>query len=659
MVRRYSYGAWHDGPDPLAPPYDLGAALDQVGDRILDGADPSSALRDLLRRGSDGFRGLDELLRRARGRRRDLERSGRLDGTLQEARELLDRAVEQERAALFPDPSDDARLREHELDALPRDTARAVRELSDYGWRSDQARATFDQLKDLLRREVLDQQFRGMKQSLEAAQNDPAAMDRVKDMLADLNAMLAADARGEHTQEQFDAFMDEHGEFFPDDPQNLEELVDELARRAAAAARLMDSLSDAQRDELANLMNATMEDMGLASEMSRLGDTLRQRRPDLAWGGRERIRGDQPLGLGEGTSALQELADLEELESAMAQDYAGATLEDVDEEALRRALGRQAVDDLERLKALERELERQGYLLRSGGRLELSPKAVRRIGQTALRRVFASLHARTDGDHDLHDAGAAGELTGSSRPWRFGDEQPLDVVRTVSNAVLRGGHRPAGSRDPVRLTVDDFEVRETERRTSAAVCLLVDQSFSMVINDTWRDAKTTALALHALVSSQFPQDAVQVIGFANMARVVPPDSLVELDVPGYQGTNLQHALMLAGRFIDKHPDADPVVLLITDGEPTAHITPDGSWSFDWPPSAETLSLTLAEVDRLTRRHAALSIFKLGDDPRLAAFVEEVARRNGGRVLSPAADRLGDYVVSDYLASRRSSRRTPR
>jgi uncharacterized protein with von Willebrand factor type A (vWA) domain len=651
VTRRYSYGAWHDGPDPLAAPYDVAEAIDAVGDGILDGADPGQALRDLLRRGAPGMRGLDDLLRQARERRRELRRSGRLDGTLEQVRELLDRAVEQERSALFPDPSDDARLREAELDTLPNDTSRAVRALSDYAWRSDEARATFDELRSVLRSEVLDQQFRGMKQALEQSASDPAAMEQVKDMLADLNAMLEADARGQHTQEQFDAFMDKHGDFFPSRPENLEQLVDELARRAAAASRLMDSLSDEQRQELSDLMSTAMQDMGLASEMSRLDQTLRARRPDLPWTGRERMQGDEPLGLGDATTALQELADLDELESTLAQEYAGASLEDVDEESVRRALGRSAVDDLERLRAMERELEQQGYLLRKGGRLELSPKAVRRIGQTALRRVFASLHAGTDGDHDVHDAGAAGEPTGGSRAWRFGDEQPLDVVRTVSNGVLRAGRVRAG--EPVRLSVDDFEVQETERRTSAAVCLLVDQSFSMVINDTWRDAKSTALALHALVTSKFPQDAVQVIGFANMARVVPPGSLVELDVPGYQGTNLQHALMLAGRFVDKHPDADPVVLLITDGEPTAHITRDGSWSFDWPPSSETLSLTLAEVDRLTRRGATLSIFKLGDDPRLAAFVDEVARRNGGRVLSPSAERLGNYVVSDYLRARRA------
>ncbi len=244
-----------------------------------------------------------------------------------------------------------------------------------------------------------------------------------------------------------------------------------------------------------------------------------------------------------------------------------------------RALGRQAVDDLRALQQVERELERQGYLTRKGGELELTAKAIRRIGQTALRRVFASLEGGTRGDHDVRDAGAAGELTGTTREWRFGDEQPLDVVKTVSNAV----RRRMVDRDGPLLRPEDFEIRETERRTRAAVALLVDQSFSMVMNDTWRTAKTTAMALHALATTQFPLDAVEIIAFANLARRIKPHELPDLDANDIQGTNLQHALMLAGRFLDKHPDAEPVVLVVTDGEPTAHLDRDGEWWFSWPP----------------------------------------------------------------------------
>ncbi len=678
MRTGYRYGEYRDGPDPLEPPYDVRGAVDALGDSVLDGADPASALRDLLRRGLSGHRGLDDLLRRVRDRQREVRSRGRLDGILEQVRALLDTAIGQERAELFPDPSDEARLREAELDGLPADTAQAIRRLTDYDWQSAAARQTFEELKSLLRREVLDSQFRGMKNALQ--QPDPQAMQRVKDMLADLNAMLDADARGEHTQADFEQFMSKYGEMFPDSPANLEELVDSLVRRMAAAQRLLDSLTDEQRDELAGLMAQALDDAGLAAEMARLSDALHARRPDFdSMRGRPaRMTGEQPLGLGDATTALAELADLAELEDALRQDYPGARLDDVDEEAIRRALGRQAVDDMAALRRIERELEQQGYLQRADGKLELTPKAVRRLGDTALRRVFADLPQGRLGDHDQHDAGQAGDYTGSTRPWQFGDEQAIDAAATVRNALLRSGMRGVpGGRPPgqtlrrvpesllsgttpplprVRLSVADFEIEETERRTSAAVCLLVDLSYSMALRGTWGAAKQTALALHSLVRTRYPQDAIQVIGFSNYARELRETELAGLSWDMVQGTNLHHALVLAGRYLDRRPEHNPVVLIITDGEPTAHLRRDGRFWFDWPPSPETLELTLAEVDKMTRRRATLNIFMLADDEGLTSFVDEVARRNGGRVLRAMPDSLGEYVVRDFLRTRRQAGR---
>jgi uncharacterized protein with von Willebrand factor type A (vWA) domain len=658
-VTGYRYGPYAGGPDPLEPPYDVRGAVDALGDSVLDGTDPAAALRDLLRRGMSGHRGLDDLLRRVRERQREVRSRGRLDGILDQVRTLLDTAIGQERAELFPDPDDSARIREDELDALPSDTAQAIRQLADYDWRSAAARQTFEELKSLLRREVLDSQFRGMRQSL--ADPDPQAMQRVKDMMAALNAMLDADARGEHTQQDFDDFMASYGDLFPDSPANLEELVDALVRRMSAAQRLLDSLSDSQREELSGLMSQALEDAGLAAEMSKLADALRARRPDMDAGWPQPgMTGRAPLGLGDATEALAELADLADLEDALRQDYAGARLDDIDEEAVRRALGRQAVDDMEALRQIERELERQGYLQRTDGKLELTPKAVRRLGQTALRKVFAQLPEGGTGNHDQRDAGQAGDITGSTRPWRFGDEQAIDAAATVRNSLLRqrapadgvrasGRVRPSGR---VQLSVHDFEVTETERRASAAICLLVDLSYSMALRGTWGAAKQTALALHALVHSQYPQDAVQVIGFSNYARELKETELAGLSWDMVQGTNLHHALVLAGRFLDRRPEHNPVVMIITDGEPTAHLRRDGRFWFDWPPSPETLELTLAEVDKMTRRRATLNIFMLADDERLSSFVDEVARRNGGRVLRAMPDSLGEYVVRDFLRTRR-------
>jgi uncharacterized protein with von Willebrand factor type A (vWA) domain len=378
-VTAYRYGEFHDGPDPLAPPYDVRAALDEMGDAILSGSTPVHALRDLLKRGLPGAqdrRGLDDMLREVRRRRRELRESGRLDGTLERARALLDKAIGQERAELFPDPSDDARLREAELDTLPDDTAGAIQALTPYEWRSAAARQTFEELRDLLRREVLDSQFKGLRDAL--AHPDPAAMERVRQMMSDLNDMLDKDARGEHQQADFDAFMAKYGDMFPEKPRNLDELVDTLARRAAATQRMLASMTPRQREELGNLINETLDQSGLSDQMRRLGEALAARRPDLAWDAGERMTGEQPLGMGDAVTALEELADLSQLETALRQDYPGARLDDIDEAAIRRALGRSAVDDLESLKRIERELEEQGYLLRRRGKLELTPKAVRR-----------------------------------------------------------------------------------------------------------------------------------------------------------------------------------------------------------------------------------------------------------------------------------------
>ena len=402
-----------------------------MGDSILGGDNPQDALRDLLRRGLQDRRGLDDLMRRVRERSRELRNRGRLDGMLEQARALLDTAIGQERAELFPDPSDDARLREADLDALPSDTSQAIRQLADYDWRSQAARETFERLRDLLRREVLDSQFRGMKHALQNP--DPAAMQRVKDMLADLRAMLDADTRGEHTPEDFDQFMAEYGDMFPDNPQNLEELVDSLVRRMMAAERLLESLSDEQREELANLMAQAMEDAGLAAEMAALGDALMRAAP--SWAGRSAACGcPGTIRSGSATPPARSPTSPTSPTSrprSPRTTRAPASTTSTRKPCAARSAGRRSTT-CEALRRIERELQRQGYLTNNGGNLELTPKAVRRLGDTALRQVFAGLeNGHRGGDHDRHDAGQAGDLTGATREWEFGDEQPIDVPATV------------------------------------------------------------------------------------------------------------------------------------------------------------------------------------------------------------------------------------
>jgi len=650
LPRRFRYGSWRGGPDPLAPPYDVRAAVDRIGADLLSAGNLRDSLRELLREGLDGRGGLDRLADRIRRLRQQARRRGDLGGTLDQVRAALDQALAAERETLAATDGDDARFAEMELDTLPDDVAGAVRALEPYEWRSDEAQATYTAILDMLRREVLDAQFAGMKQALQSP--DPEAMQRVKDMLADLNALLAAHARNEDTADAFADFMARHGEFFPEQPETIEELIDALARRQAAAQRMLASLSPEQREQLGQLMSQALADADLASQMAQLSDNLYALRPGLDRESPTGMRsGGEELGSSAAVQAVAELADLEALQAQLAQSEIGSTLDDVDVDLLEKRLGAEAVRDFEALRDLERELEQQGFLTRGENGPRLTPRAVRRLGQTALRRVFAQLDAAGHGDHDDRRTGAADEPTGLTRPWVFGDELPIDAPRTVANALRRNSLGATG----VTLEVDDFEVTETERRTSAAVALCVDLSFSMVQDGRWGPMKQTALALNHLIETRFRQDALQVIGFNRLARRLTPVQLAEAEPEWIQGTNLQHALLLAARHLRRHPDAEPVILVVTDGEPTAHLEDDGTPYFCWPPMPETIARTVAEVERCARSGATLNVFALDPEPGLVEFVHDITARAGGRVFTPDSERLGEYVVADYLKVRRGRR----
>lgn len=645
---RYSYGPYHEGPDPLAPPLDLREALADIGREVMEGSSPRSALDELLRRGTTGLPGLEELTRRLWERRAEISRNHRLDGTLQEVRHLLDEALEAERRELFPDPSDDARFAEMQLDALPSSTAGAVRELAEYQWRSETGRENYRKIRDLLGQELLESRFQGMKQALR--NTTPQDVERVRQMMSDLNELLAAHARGEDTAEQFTEFMAEHGEFFPENPRDTEELIDSLAARSAAAQRMLNSMSEQQRSELNELLGQAFGDPALAQQIADLDANLRALRPGEDWESGRRFRGEDPLGMGEAVAAMQDLGELDELAAQLAQSYPGARLEDIDLEMLERQLGADARVDAARLAELERELRRQGLFERMpDGSLRLTPKALRRLGEVALRDIVGQLRTRK-GERETARAGASGEPTGASRPWQFGDTEPWDVSRTVRNAVLRSASTGSGT---VTLDVADVEIAETEQRSRAAVALCVDTSWSMVQDGRWVPMKRTALALQHLISTRFRTDALELITFGRHASTVEIGELTALEPVWEQGTNLHHALLLAGLHVRRHPGAVPVVLVVTDGEPTAHLESDGTSFFNWPPDRRTLATTMAQVDSLAKLGASISVFMLGEQPRLAAFVDMVARRSGGRVVAPDLDGLGAAVVSDYLRGRRS------
>jgi uncharacterized protein with von Willebrand factor type A (vWA) domain len=653
------YSAYTGGPDPLAPPVDLRDALEQIGQNVMEGTSPRRALSELLRRGTKNMPGADRLAAEANRRRRELLQRNNLDGTLQEIKKLLDEAVLAERKELARALDDDARFGELQLESLSPSPAKAVQELSDYDWRSNEARESYEQIKDLLGREMLDQRFAGMKQALEGATDSDR--QRVTDMLDDLNELLDKHAKGEDSQQDFQEFMDKHGEFFPENPSNVEELLDSLAQRSSAAQRFRNSLSADQRAELDALSQQAFGSPSLQQALGRLDAHLQVARPGEDWNGSSRFSGENPLGMGEGAQALADIGELEQLAEQLSQSYAGATMDDVDLDALARQLGDEAAVDARTLAELERALMNQGFLDRgSDGKWRLSPKAMRQLGQTALRDVAQQLSGR-HGERDTRRAGAAGELTGATRPWQFGDTEPWNVTRTLTNAVLRRSGLPADEQGagPIRLSVDDVEISETETRTQAVVALLVDTSFSMVMENRWLPMKRTALALNHLVSTRFRSDALQIIAFGRYARTVTAAELTGLEGVYEQGTNLHHALALAGRHLRRHPNAQPVVLVVTDGEPTAHLEDfDGGGStvfFDYPPHPRTIAHTVRGFDDIARLGAQVTIFRLGSDPGLARFIDQVARRVEGRVVVPDLDGLGAAVVGDYLWARRRRR----
>ena len=655
MAKRTSrYSRYSGGPDPLAPPVDLREALEQIGQDVMEGSSPRRALAELMRRGTENMRGADRLAAEANRKRRELLQRNNLDGTLQEIKKLLDEAVLAERKELARALDDDARFNELQLEALPPSPAKAVQELSEYDWRSDEARQKYEQIKDLVGREMLDQRFAGMKEALENATDEDR--QRVNDMLDDLNALLDKHSQGLDSEQDFQDFMDEHGEFFPENPKNIDELLDSLAKRAAAAQRFRNSLSADQRAELDALAQQAFGSPSLTDALNKLDGHLQNARPGEDWEGAERFKGDNPMGMGEGAQAMADIGELEQLAEQLSQSYAGAQMDDVDLDMLARQLGDQAAVDARTLSELERALMNQGFLDRDAdGQWRLSPKAMRQLGQMILRDVAQQLSGR-HGERDTRRAGAAGELTGATRPWQFGDTEPWNVTRTLTNVVLRQAGTGVAE-VPMTITVDDVEISETETRTRSAVALLVDTSFSMVMENRWLPMKRTALALNHLVSTRFRSDDLQIIAFGRYARTVSAAELTGLEGAYEQGTNLHHALALAARHLRRHPNAQPVVLVVTDGEPTAHLEDyrDGGGTsvfFDYPPHPRTIAHTVKGFDEIARLGAQVTIFRLGGDPGLARFIDQVARRVEGRVVVPDLDGLGAAVVGDYLRSRR-------
>jgi uncharacterized protein with von Willebrand factor type A (vWA) domain len=636
------YSRWDDTQDPFGPDVPASELLEELSEDVLSGAGAEGVLSRLMRRGMQGrFDGLDALRARLRERRAREQAAIDLQGPLEEVREALEEIVERERSALTFEADDDARMREAFLDALPPDAPGQIRELQDYRFRDPAAQRMFDELMQRLREQVMGAYFRNMAQGLQSL--SPEELQRFRDMLAGLNEMIERRERGEPYD--FDGFMQRFGDFFPENPQTLDELLEQMARRMAAMSRLLASMSPEQRAELQALAEQVMQDMDLAFEVDRLGANLSSMFPEMPWGEPALAGGEEPMPLSATVDAMERLHDYEDLDRSLRGEYPGASVDDVDEDALRRTLGEDAVRDLTRLKRIERALEEQGLVSRRDGRLEVTPKGARKMGERALVRVFEQLRRDREGTHEARQDGGLAEPTGATRPWRFGDAGQIAVQRTVFNAVLR-----SGPGEGVRLLPDDFELVEAEERTEAATALLLDLSFSMPLRGHFVHAKRMALALHALIEGRYPHDRLYMIGFSDYARPMQPQDLTAAGWERVYGTNMQHAFNLAGRLLAQHPRATRQVIMVTDGEPTAHLEGEEVF-FSWPPVPKTIRLTLAEALRLARLGVTLNVFMLEDSPGLIRFMERLAEVTAGRIFLMDERQIGEFVVRDYVKRR--------
>ncbi len=659
---RSHYSQWDGSQEGFE--LDASSLIDQLSDELLYHGDVNAALRKLLRdgltdRNGERVQGLRDLLDSIRQQRQDRLENNDLGGVYSEVADALNEVLDAERAALDDlnalaalDPDErsaeltrsGASERHAALDLLPDDLAGRVRSLQNYDFVSDQARQRFEELLDTLRSQLTQQYFDQISSALTAS---PEELARTKDMLADLNKMLAQHQAGEPLDPSFEDFMAKWGDYFPENPQSVEELLEAMARRMAAVQAMLDSMTPAQRQQLQELAQELLGDVGLQWELDQLGLALRSAFPDAGWGQRFQFRGGQPLGLNDAADMFAELGQLDQLESLLRSITNPNSLAEVDLEQVRRLLGDDAAKSLEQLSQLARQLEEAGLIRNTDSGAELTPRGHRLLGQRALADLFSELLKDRSGSHELRRDGLGHDRATETKPYEFGDPFNLNLGRTLGNAVRRNG---AGT--PVRLDRDDFEIEPTEHLSRTATVLLLDLSLSMVIRETFLPAKKVATALHALISGQFPRDYLGVVGFSELAYEIKPKDLPSVSWDYVYGTNMHHAFGLARKMLARERGTKQI-LMITDGEPTAHVLPSGEPYFQYPPARETVELTMAEVQRCTNDGIRINTFMLDPSPALGRFVENMTRLNRGRAFFTNGETLGNYVLVDFLEQRRT------
>jgi uncharacterized protein with von Willebrand factor type A (vWA) domain len=673
LARRARYSRW-DGTQRL-PDLEADEILKAISDDLMSEGDLAEALRRLMERGwrsGDPTRpdmaGLQDLMERLARRREELRDRYDLGDVLGDIRRELDEIVADERAGVerrlenaaqdAPDADtakvarDLAARRLDRLDALPQDVGDRIRDLREYDFLEPDARQRFDELVEKLSKQVLDQFVSGMSDAIRSI--TPEDLSANREMVRDLNELIRERIGG--SEPDVREFLAKHGRFFPG-AQTFDDIIDQLAQRMAAMQSLMRSLSPEQRAELESMMEALLRDDRLLIDLAQLASNLDLLLPG-GLGDRVRFSGEESLSLDGALAQIARLQSMERLEDSMMDIESPADLASIDRDEIRDLMGDDAVRDLDALDDLARRLEEAGYLTRDGDRLELTPRGTRKIGQQVLDDLFARLKRDAFGGHRIDRHGRGGEREETTKPYEFGDPFHLDLKGTLTNAMLREDNAPAvravrasrGDR-AVHLTPDDFEVYRSEQVTRTATVLLVDMSRSMLLRGCFLAAKKVAVALDTLIRTQYPRDHLSVIGFAYYAREIRPGALAELTWHGYEyGTNLQHGLLLARRILARQAAANKEIVVITDGEPTAHFE-NGQVEFSYPPTRRTIEETLREVQRCAREGITINTFMLERSRALAEFVAHMTKLNRGRAFYATPERLGEYVLVDFVGRR--------
>jgi uncharacterized protein with von Willebrand factor type A (vWA) domain len=665
MAARFRYSRW-DGTQHGFE-LDADSVIKEVTDELIHHGDPNAALRRIMQQGlrdrnGRQIEGLRDTLNRLRERRKQIRESGKLGSEFDDVAQELSDIVDEERLAIdeaertASDSGDSRRTsvardaavnRRLQLDMLPDDLARKVDALTHYDFQSRDAQQRFEQLVERLRQQVQQRQF---EQVSSAAKNmSPEDVARMKDMMSALNEMIDRRERGEDPQ--FEKFMEEFGDFFPENPATLDELLELLAKRMAAAQAMLNSMTPEQREELRNLMSQMLDDTDLQWQMDRLSERLQRAYPGMDWDGSQQFSGDRPMPFGEALQSIQELNDLDNLEQFLNNASSPAALQEVDLDAVRRMLGDVSAESLDRLSKLTETLRQAGLIDQKEGRLELTPRGLRSIGKEALRDLFGRLERDALGQHRIERIGAGHERAHETKAYEYGDPFHLDLQGTLRNTLRR-----QGGGLPLRLHPDDFEIDQTEQLTRSSTVLMVDLSLSMPMRDNFLPAKKVAMALHALISSQFPRDYLGLVGFSETAREIRHEQLPEVSWDFVYGTNMQHGFALARGMLARQTGTKQIIM-ITDGEPTAHVQSDGEVFFSYPPAYATLEATLREVLRCTRDDIRINTFMLDADGGLRGFVEQLTQINKGRAFFTTPETLGEYVLVDFLEHKRSLRRS--